>query len=56
MYRRITVNTNNMTEFKIKHKATGFVYIVRANDKHHAINKAIERTNFTASYNDFKCI
>lgn len=45
-----------MSEFKVKNKLNGFVYIVRANDKHHAINKALERVNFTQSYNDFKVI
>ena len=45
-----------MSEFKVKNKQNGFVYIVRAETKHHAINKAIERTNYTLSYNSFKVI
>ena len=46
----------NMSEYKVKNKKNGFVYIVRAHDKAHAINKAIERTNYLNAYNDFTVI
>ena len=29
---------------------------VLANDKHHAINKALERVSYSLSYNDFKVV
>lgn len=45
-----------MSEFKVKNKLNGFVYIVRAIDKHHAINKALERVSYSLTYNDFKVI
>lgn len=45
-----------MNEYKVKNKQNGFVYIVRAETKHHAINKAIERVSYSLSYNDFKII
>jgi len=45
-----------MQEYKVKNKLNGFVYIVRAETKHHAINKALERVSFSLSYNDFKVI
>lgn len=45
-----------MNEYKVKNKLNGFVYIVRAETKHHAINKAIERDGFKLSYNDFTVI
>lgn len=45
-----------MSEFKVKNKTNGFVYIVRANDKYHAINKAIECVSYSLTYKDFKVI
>lgn len=45
-----------MSEFKVKNKLNGFVYVVRAETKHHAINKALERVNYSLAYKDFKVI
>ena len=45
-----------MNEFKVKNKLNGFVYIVRAETKHHAINKALERVCYSLTYKDFTVI
>lgn len=55
MYHGNILNTNKMTEYKVKHKPTGYVYIVRANDETHAINVAIVKAGM-GTFKDFKII